>query len=115
MVSALEALSDLGIRLSIDGFGTGFSPLSNLQSLPVSKLNIDRSFVRMIGDDHENETLIRAIVRVAQTLGLKVVAEGVETENQAGFLRQEGCDHFQGYLLGRAVPAEDFARYFGRR
>ncbi|MCB1927322.1 MAG: EAL domain-containing protein [Rhodocyclaceae bacterium] len=115
VVSSLEAISELGIRLSIDGFGTGFSPLSNLQSLPVSKLNIDRSFVRMIGDDEENETLIRAIVRVAQTLGLKVVAEGVETEHQAGFLRDQGCDEFQGYLLGRAVSADDFARYFGAR
>ncbi len=115
VVSALEALSDLGIRLSIDGFGTGFSPLSNLQSLPVSKLNIDRSFVAMIGQDQDNDTLIRAIVRVAQTLGLTVVAEGVETEGQAGFLRDEGCNEFQGFLLGRAVGAEDFVRFFGKR
>ena len=115
VVSSLEALSALGIKLSIDGFGTGFSPLSNLQSLPVSKLNIDRSFVRMIGDDQENETLIRTIVRVAKTLGLTVVAEGVETERQAGFLRDEGCDEFQGYLLGRAVSGDEFAQYFGQR
>ncbi|MCB1887188.1 MAG: EAL domain-containing protein [Rhodocyclaceae bacterium] len=115
VVSALEALSDLGIRLSIDGFGTGFSPLSNLQSLPVSKLNIDRSFVGLIGQDQDNDTLIRAIVRVAQTLGLTVVAEGVETEGQAGFLRDEGCNEFQGYLLGRAVEADDFVRYFSGR
>ncbi|MCB1955552.1 MAG: EAL domain-containing protein [Rhodocyclaceae bacterium] len=115
VVSALEALSDLGIRLSIDGFGTGFSPLSNLQSLPVAKLNIDRSFVGLIGHDHDNDTLIRAIVRVAQTLGLTVVAEGVETEAQAAFLRDEGCNEFQGYLLGRAVPGEEFIRYFGRK
>ncbi len=115
VVSALEALHALGVKLSIDGFGTGFSPLSNLQTLPVSKLNIDRGFVRSIGLDPDNDTMIRAIVRVAQTLGMRVVAEGVETEGQAEFLRGEGCDEFQGYLLGKAVSAEDFPRYFGSR
>ena len=113
VVSALEALHELGIRLSIDGFGTGFSPLSNLQTLPVTKMNIDRSFVRAIGIDGANDTIVQAIVKVAQTLGLDVVAEGVETEDQASFLRDQGCNEFQGYLLGRAVTAEEFVRYFG--
>lgn len=115
VISALEALHGLGIRLSIDGFGTGFSPLSSLQTLPVSSLNIDRSFVRDIGRSDPNDRLIRTIVKVAQTLGLQVVAEGVETEEQAGFLKAEGCDAFQGHLLGRPVSAEEYVRRFAQK
>jgi len=115
IVPTLETLDRLGIRLSIDGFGTGLSPLANLKTLPLTKLNIDRSFVRTIGHDDGNDAIIMAIVGMAQTLGLKVIAEGVETEDQAAFLRHHGCDEFQGHLLGRAVGAEDFVKYFGRR
>jgi diguanylate cyclase (GGDEF)-like protein len=115
VVPALEMLDRMGIRLSIDGFGTGLSPLANLNSLPVSKLNIDRSFVRSIGEDSENDALVRAVVGVARTLGLRVVAEGVETEDQAAFLREQGCDELQGHLLGHAVSGEDFLKLFGGR
>lgn len=112
VVPALEALDALGIRLSIDGFGTGFSPLGNLKTLPISKLNIDRSFVLGIGADTNNDTIVRTVVGVAQTLGLEVIAEGVETEDQARFLRELGCDQFQGHLFGRAVGSEEFVRFF---
>lgn len=115
VVPALEMLDEMGVRLSIDGFGTGLSPLSNLNSLPVSKLNIDRSFVASIGEDGANDALVRALVGVARTLGLRVVAEGVETEDQANFLRDQGCDELQGHLLGHAVSGEDFLKFFCKR
>ncbi len=114
VVPTLETLDRMGIRLSIDGFGTGFSSFGHLKSLPVTKLNIDRSFVRNIGLDPANESIVRAIVGMARTLGLRVIAEGVETEDQADFMRGVGCDEFQGHLLGRAVNGSDFARYFAR-
>lgn len=114
IVPALEALDRMGIRLSIDGFGTGFSPLGNLKTLPISKLNIDRSFVSGIGSNQGNDTIVRTVLGVARTLGLRVIAEGVETEDQAVFLRNEGCDEFQGHLYGQAVCGEDFVRRFAR-
>ncbi|AYH45786.1 GGDEF domain-containing phosphodiesterase [Azoarcus sp. DN11] len=114
VVPALEALDGMGIRLSIDGFGTGFSPLGNLKTLPISKLNIDRSFVSGIGSDQGNDTIVRTVLGVAHTLGLRVIAEGVETEAQAEFLREQGCDEFQGHLFGEAVSGDDFARNFAR-
>ncbi|HJV27931.1 MAG TPA: EAL domain-containing protein [Aromatoleum sp.] len=112
VVPALEALDRLGIRLSIDGFGTGFSPLGNLRTLPITKLNIDRSFVRRLGDGGDNDVIVRTVVGIARTLNLRVIAEGVETEDQANFLRELGCHEFQGHLYGRAVSAEDFRRCF---
>ncbi|MBD5803082.1 Phytochrome-like protein cph2 [Azoarcus sp. Aa7] len=114
VVPALETLDRMGIRLSIDGFGTGFSPLGNLKTLPISKLNIDRSFVSGIGSNQGNDTIVRTVLGVARTLGLRVIAEGVETEEQAVFLRNEGCDEFQGHLYGQAVCGEDFVRRFAR-
>ena len=114
VVPALEALDQMGIGLSIDGFGTGFSPLGNLKTLPISKLNIDRSFVSGIGSNQGNDTIVRTVLGVARTLGLRVIAEGVETEDQAVFLRNEGCDEFQGHLYGQAVCGEDFVRRFAR-
>ncbi|AKU14140.1 response regulator receiver modulated diguanylate cyclase/phosphodiesterase with PAS/PAC sensor [Azoarcus sp. CIB] len=114
VVPALEALDRMGIGLSIDGFGTGFSPLGNLKTLPISKLNIDRSFVSGIGSNQGNDTIVRTVLGVARTLGLRVIAEGVETEDQAVFLRNEGCDEFQGHLYGQAVCGEDFVRRFAR-
>ncbi|WP_018988410.1 putative bifunctional diguanylate cyclase/phosphodiesterase [Aromatoleum toluclasticum] len=114
VVPALETLDRMGIRLSIDGFGTGFSPLGNLKTLPISKLNIDRSFVSGIGSNRTNDTIVRTVLGVARTLGLRVIAEGVETEDQAVFLRDQGCDEFQGHLYGQAVSGEDFVRRFAR-
>lgn len=115
VVPALEALDRMGIGLSIDGFGTGFSPLGNLKTLPISKLNIDRSFVSGIGRNQGNDTIVRTVLGVARTLGLRVIAEGVETEDQAVFLRNEGCDEFQGHLYGQAMDGEDFVRRFAQR
>ena len=114
VVPTIEGLRQLGIQISIDDFGTGFSSLSYLKTLPIRKLKIDRSFILDIGVDPGNEAIIRAIIGLAHTLGLSVIAEGVETEDQAEFLRREGCEDFQGHLLGRAVSASDFSQYFSR-
>ncbi len=101
----LARLRDLGVRIAIDDFGTGYSSLSQLQDLPVTELKIDKSFVHRAGA--LGAGLIRAMVHLARDLGLRVVAEGVETEDQLAMLTAAGCDRMQGYLLGRPVPAEE--------
>ncbi len=109
-VSRLEALRDLGLKLAIDDFGTGYSSLARLKRLPVASLKIDQSFVRGVVDDPNDAAIVRAIIAMARTLGLVTVAEGVETAAQREWLRREGCDLGQGYLFGRALPADAFAR-----
>jgi diguanylate cyclase (GGDEF)-like protein/PAS domain S-box-containing protein len=103
----LERLTALGARLTIDDFGTGYSSLSYLGRLPISTLKIDQSFVRGMMADRKQEVLVRAIIAMAQGLGLKTVAEGVETQEAAEKLRAFGCDVGQGYLWSRPAPAED--------
>jgi predicted signal transduction protein with EAL and GGDEF domain len=109
--AALDGLRELGVRISMDDFGTGFSSLALLKTIPVDLLKIDRSFVRDIGTDPDDTILIRAIIAMGHGLGLSVVAEGVETEDQLRFLRQQGCDHVQGYLHCRPGPAEQVRRF----
>ncbi|MFQ6171403.1 putative bifunctional diguanylate cyclase/phosphodiesterase [Oryzobacter sp. R7] len=105
---ALEPLDRLGVRLSIDDFGTGYSSLSRLRALTVHRLKIDRSFVAEIGEcDPPEAPMLASIVSLAHSVGLKVVAEGVETERQAVFLAEHRCDELQGYLFSRPVPAGD--------
>ena len=104
---ALEILSAIkrqGISISLDDFGTGYSSLSYLRRYPFNKIKIDRSFVQALGQDHEAAVITRAIVALAHSLRLQVTAEGVETEEQFCFLMSEGCDHAQGYLVGRPMP-----------
>ena len=107
-VRRLEALRDLGLKLAIDDFGTGYSSLSRLKRLPVATLKIDQSFVNGVCSDANDAAIVRAIIAMARTLGLATVAEGVETEEQLSWLRHEGCDMGQGYLFGKALPAEAF-------
>jgi len=108
----LERLRELGISLALDDFGTGYSSLSYLKMLPIQQLKIDGSFVEGIGRNSGDEAIIRTVMELARSLGFEVVAEGVETEAQAAFLAQLGCEQLQGYLHGRAVaPAEFRARW----
>jgi diguanylate cyclase (GGDEF)-like protein len=113
-VAALQALRSLGLRLSIDDFGTGYSSLSYLKHFPVDTLKIDRCFVRELTTVPDDAAITSAIIAMAHALDLKVVAEGVETEEQLTFLRIQGCDEVQGHLLGRPVPAERFAEWLGK-
>ena len=107
----VERLHGLGLRLVVDDFGTGYSSLSYLKHLRPSKIKIDRSFIRDLPADDEDRVLVRAIAQLARTLGISVVAEGVETEAQREFLCGIGCDVLQGYLISRPQPAADFAGF----
>lgn len=111
----LRAIKRLGVTLAIDDFGTGYSSLNYLNRFPIDRLKIDRSFVRDMLDDPTNLAITRAIIGLGHTLGLKVVAEGVETEREAQTLRTSGCDELQGYLTARPMPAGELAQWLGVR
>jgi EAL domain-containing protein (putative c-di-GMP-specific phosphodiesterase class I) len=103
----LNELNTMGIRFSIDDFGTGYSSLSYLKKLPIHKLKIDKSFIMYLVGDPDYQAIINAIIAMAHILKLKVVAEGVETEDQMSFLHSRDCDEMQGYLYSKPVPAEE--------
>ncbi|EJM62291.1 diguanylate cyclase (GGDEF) domain-containing protein, partial [Pseudomonas sp. GM49] len=107
-MTVLQELSDMGVDLSIDDFGTGYSSLMYLKRLPANELKIDRGFVRDLERDSDDAAIVSAIVALGQALGLRIVAEGVETGVQQDFLTQLGCDSLQGYLLGHPLPPEGF-------
>jgi diguanylate cyclase (GGDEF)-like protein/PAS domain S-box-containing protein len=110
MVSLLRDLKQMGLKLSIDDFGTGYSSLSYLRHFPVHKLKVDRSFVRDAAVDPDSAAITSTIINMAKSLDLKVIAEGVETEEQMGFLRAHHCDEYQGFLFSKPLPPEEFAR-----
>jgi len=106
----------MGVSFSVDDFGTGYSSLAYLTRLPLDHLKIDLSFVRMLEHGKENLEIVRAIIQLATSLRMDVVAEGVETLAQQGILQGLGCEYFQGYLFARPLPenkAEAFLRRFG--
>jgi EAL domain-containing protein (putative c-di-GMP-specific phosphodiesterase class I) len=109
--AVLQELADLGIRISLDDFGTGYSSLSYLKRFPVHTLKIDRSFVSGIGSVSEDEAITAAILSMARDLGIHVVAEGIESEEQRRFLEERKCDEIQGYLLSRPLAPEDFKTF----
>jgi diguanylate cyclase (GGDEF)-like protein len=106
----LHALRSMGLHLAVDDFGIGYSSFSYLKHFPLDTLKIDRSFVREIASQPDDAAITTAITAMGHALGLRVVAEGVETEEQRNLLRSQGCDEMQGYLFSRPVPAADFAR-----
>ncbi|WP_415900490.1 EAL domain-containing protein [Neptuniibacter sp. QD48_11] len=106
-IPKLHKFREMGLSLSMDDFGTGFSSLSYLKKLPLNTLKIDQSFVRDIGTNPEGEAIVKAIIVLAQSLGLEALAEGVETSEQLSYLRQHGCHLIQGYYFSRPLPAEE--------
>jgi len=109
------AVREIGVRLSMDDFGTGFSSLSGLYNLPISELKIDRSFMRNVDKDSRALALVTAVVRIGQSLGLTVVAEGVETKAQHRVLIDLGCQVAQGYLFSRPLPASRLVEWISKR
>jgi len=113
-VAAIELMNRLharGIRMAIDDFGTGYSSLSYLKKFNISKLKIDQSFVRDISDDPDDKAIVTAVINLASGLGMRTIAEGVETASQLAFLRLQGCDEVQGYYFSRPLPAEQFETF----
>jgi EAL domain-containing protein (putative c-di-GMP-specific phosphodiesterase class I) len=111
-IASLKAIREMGVTIAIDDFGTGFSSLSYLAKLPVDTLKIDRSFVIDMTESPEGLALVSTIINLAHSLKLKVVAEGVETEEQSSLLRLLNCDEMQGYLFSKPLPAETFESRF---
>ncbi len=109
VIQDLNALKDMGVRLSVDDFGTGYSSLSYLKMLPVNTIKIDKSFIRDIQIDLNDAAIVTAIIKMSQSLGLTVIAEGVETPAQLAFLKAHDCDEMQGYLFSKPLDAEAFA------
>lgn len=111
----LEQLSRIGVHISIDDFGTGYSSLSYLRRFPLDKLKIDRTFIKDVVANPEDAAIVHAIISLAHSLRLKVIAEGVETEQQLEFLRSLGCDQYQGFFCSPAIQPEDFAEMMRAR
>ncbi len=110
-LSILRRLKALGISIAMDDFGTGYSSLATLQAFPFDKIKIDRAFVGHVEGSPQAAVIVRAVLGLGRSLGMGVVAEGVETPHQMRFLTDESCDEVQGYLVGKPQPIERFTRY----
>jgi EAL domain-containing protein (putative c-di-GMP-specific phosphodiesterase class I) len=111
-IETLRALRELGVRTSIDDFGTGYSSLAYLKDLPVDELKIDRSFVQRICTNPMEHEIVATIIKLGQAMGIRVVAEGIESAEIAQALKQLGCDYGQGYYFGKPVSGRDFERHW---
>ena len=114
-LASLQQLRALGVKISIDDFGTGYSSLTQLKRFPSYKLKIDQSFVRDIDKGDADKAMVNAMVRMAQAMGLRITAEGVETQQQLDFLRSLGCDEVQGYYFSRPKPAAEIEDFLFQR
>ena len=110
--SMLDSFRRLGVRLAIDDFGTGHSSLSYIKRFSIDTLKIDRSFVQSLPDNEEDAAICAAVIALGRSMRMCVVAEGVETPEQAQMLRDLGCDEMQGYWLGRPMPGAEFASWY---
>ncbi|MEW7977141.1 MAG: EAL domain-containing protein [Candidatus Sedimenticola endophacoides] len=106
-IKMLGRLHEIGIRIALDDFGTGYSSLAHLKSLPITKLKIDQSFVADLPDDAEDVAICRAVIALAESLGLEILAEGVERKEQVDFLLENGCGHFQGYYYAKPMSSRE--------
>jgi EAL domain-containing protein (putative c-di-GMP-specific phosphodiesterase class I) len=104
-VATMNELQDLGVQISIDDFGTGYSSLSALKTFPVARLKIDKSFIDNVAEDENDQAVVSAVISLAQKLNMRVVAEGVETDEQVAFLLKNNCDEMQGYHYSKPVSA----------
>jgi EAL domain-containing protein (putative c-di-GMP-specific phosphodiesterase class I) len=111
-VSKLRRIKELGVTVAIDDFGTGYSSLSYLKQLPIDRLKIDRSFVKDTPTDADDCAIVRTIIAMSNNLGLAVIAEGVESQEQVDFLTREGCHEIQGYWLSKPLPVDELEKKF---
>ena len=114
-IAILHKFKNMGIQISMDDFGTGYSSLNYLRYMPLNALKIDRSFVMNLATNRSDAAIIEAIIALAHSLSLKVIAEGVETEQQLSFLKSRGCDEVQGFLLSRPLPVEEISRFLTKK
>ncbi|TIX35953.1 MAG: EAL domain-containing protein, partial [Mesorhizobium sp.] len=114
-LATMNALQSLGVQISIDDFGTGYSSLSALKTFPVARLKIDKSFIKDLAADENDQAVASAVISLGQNLNLRVIAEGVETDDQVAFLRRNNCDEMQGYHFSRPVCAQDIEELLGGR
>ncbi|GKT11469.1 MAG: hypothetical protein ISEC1_P0433 [Thiomicrorhabdus sp.] len=112
IIGIMNELHENGISIAIDDFGTGYSSLSYLKQFNANKLKIDQAFIRELSTSSDDRAIVSAIIDMASNLGMKTIAEGVETSEQLAFLRMQGCDEIQGYYYSKAIPADEFAEYF---
>jgi EAL domain-containing protein (putative c-di-GMP-specific phosphodiesterase class I) len=113
-LALLRRLKALGVRISMDDFGSGYSSLTYLQAFPFDKIKIDRAFVMHLGRNPQSAAIVKAVIGLGHGLDVSIVAEGVETHEQLTFLAREGCDGVQGYFIGRPAPIAQYAALVGK-